>query len=50
MLTSFVHQWKNFWRNRNACTRILLLENGVLIKDIQNEENTLKELADYFKV
>ena len=33
-----------------TCTRIILLENGLLIKDIKNEETTLRELEEYFKV
>lgn len=33
----------------DICTRIALLENGVIIRDIQNEHNSAeKELEDYF--
>ena len=34
----------------DVCTRILLLEKGKIIRDIKTEENTLTELADYFRV
>ncbi len=32
----------------DVCNRIILLEKGVVIKDIQTTENTLKELEEYF--
>jgi ABC-2 type transport system ATP-binding protein len=32
----------------DVCDRIILLEKGVVIKDIQKTENTLKELEQYF--
>ena len=34
----------------DACKRVLLMENGVIIKDIQSSPNTLKELENYFNV
>ncbi|MDE1193189.1 MAG: ABC transporter ATP-binding protein [Arachidicoccus sp.] len=34
----------------DICSRILLLENGSLIKDTYTNEDTLHELEDYFKV
>lgn len=34
----------------DSCTRILLLENGLLIKDIYTDADTLQELEDYFKI
>ena len=33
-----------------VCTRILLMEKGAIIKDLQTSPDTLNELADYFKV
>jgi len=34
-----------------VCPRIALMENGVIIRDIQNENNSAeKELEDYFNV
>lgn len=32
------------------CQRIVLMENGSVIRDIQNDGNTLKELENYFSV
>lgn len=32
----------------DVCDRIILLEKGVVIKDIRTDENTLKALEDYF--
>ena len=32
-----------------VCERIVLLEKGVIIKDINTSQQTLKELEDYFK-
>ncbi|MBG6235138.1 ABC-2 type transport system ATP-binding protein [Pedobacter sp. CAN_A7] len=32
----------------DVCNRIILMEKGVVIKDIQRTENTLKELEAYF--
>ena len=35
----------------DVCPRIALLENGVIIRDIMNENNSAeKELEDYFNV
>ena len=35
----------------DVCPRIALLEHGVIIRDIQNENNSAeKELEDYFNV
>ena len=34
----------------DVCSRILLMEKGKIIKDLQNNEETLKELEQYFKV
>ena len=35
----------------DVCPRIALMENGVIIRDIQNENNPAeKELEDYFNV
>lgn len=35
----------------DVCPRIALMENGVIIRDIQNENNSAeKELEDYFNV
>ncbi len=31
-----------------VCSRIILLEKGVVIKDLQKNENTLRELQEYF--
>ena len=33
-----------------VCTRILLMEKGLIIKDLQTSSDTLTELEDYFKV
>ncbi|MEO9023263.1 MAG: ABC transporter ATP-binding protein [Ginsengibacter sp.] len=33
-----------------VCTRILLMEKGVIIKDLQTSSDTLTELGDYFRV
>jgi ABC-2 type transport system ATP-binding protein len=33
----------------DVCTRILLMEKGVIIKDIQTSSDTLNELEDYFR-
>jgi len=33
----------------DVCTRILLMEKGVIIKDIQTSSATLNELEDYFR-
>ncbi len=33
-----------------ACTRILLMEKGLIIKDLQTSSDTLTELEDYFRV
>jgi len=32
----------------DVCDRIILLEKGLIIKDFMKDENTLKELEDYF--
>lgn len=32
----------------DVCTRIILMEKGVIIKDFHTDENTLKELEAYF--
>ncbi len=32
----------------DVCDRIILLEKGLIIKDFQTNENSLKELEDYF--
>lgn len=32
----------------DVCSRVILMEKGVVIKDIQTTENTLKELEAYF--
>ncbi|MDB5119236.1 MAG: ATP-binding protein [Sphingobacteriales bacterium] len=34
----------------DVCERILLMEKGVIIKDIQTDKNTLEELEEYFSV
>jgi len=34
----------------DVCTRILLMEKGKIIKDLQTSEDTLNELEDYFRV
>jgi ABC-2 type transport system ATP-binding protein len=34
----------------DVCTRILLMEKGKIIKDLYNNEDTLKELKSYFQV
>lgn len=34
----------------DVCQRILLMEKGKIIKDIQTDSNTLKELEEYFSV
>ena len=33
-----------------VCTRILLMEKGLIIKDLQTSSDTLNELEDYFRV
>ena len=33
-----------------VCTRILLMEKGLIIKDLQTSSETLNELEDYFRV
>jgi ABC-2 type transport system ATP-binding protein len=33
-----------------VCNRIVILEKGIMIKDIQTDENTLEELQSYFAV
>lgn len=33
-----------------VCQRILLMENGLIIKDLQTDANTLEELEHYFSV
>jgi ABC-2 type transport system ATP-binding protein len=33
-----------------VCTRIAILEKGIIVKDIQTHENTLKELQSYFSI
>ena len=33
-----------------VCTRIAILEKGIIVKDLQTNENTLKELQSYFSV
>lgn len=33
-----------------VCTRILLMEKGLIIKDLRTSSDTLTELEDYFKV
>jgi len=33
-----------------VCKRIVLLEKGKIIKDLQTDEDTLKELENYFAV
>lgn len=34
----------------DVCERILLMEKGIIIKDIQTDKNTLEELEAYFSV
>ena len=34
----------------DVCTRILLMEKGIIIKDLQTSSDTLNELEDYFRV
>jgi ABC-2 type transport system ATP-binding protein len=34
----------------DVCDRIVLLEKGLIVKDITTETNTLKELEEYFAV
>lgn len=34
----------------DVCSRILLMEKGRIIKDIETSDDTLKELEDYFRV
>ena len=34
----------------DVCKRILLMEKGLIIKDLQSASDTLQELEDYFKV
>jgi len=31
-----------------VCDRIVILDNGLIVKDMQVNDNTLKELEDYF--
>jgi ABC-2 type transport system ATP-binding protein len=33
-----------------VCNRIAILEKGIIVKDLQTSENTLKELQSYFSV
>jgi len=33
-----------------VCKRIVILEKGIVVKDLQTREDTLKELEDYFAV
>jgi ABC-2 type transport system ATP-binding protein len=33
-----------------VCSRIAILEKGIVVKDLQTNENTLKELQSYFSV
>jgi ABC-2 type transport system ATP-binding protein len=33
-----------------VCTRILLMEKGAIIKDLQTSSDTLNELEDYFRI
>jgi len=33
-----------------VCSRIAILEKGIIVKDLQTNENTLKELQSYFSV
>ena len=41
----------NLNHTTDVCPRIALLENGVIIRDIINENNSAeKELEDYFNV
>lgn len=41
----------NLNHTTDICPRIVLLENGVIIRDIQNENNSAeKELEDYFNI
>lgn len=41
----------NLNHTTDICPRIALLENGVIIRDIQNEDNSAeKELEDYFNI
>ena len=34
----------------DVCQRILLMEKGKIVKDIETNSNTLEELEDYFSV
>lgn len=34
----------------SLCKRILLMENGVIIKDLQSDSKTLNEMEEYFKL
>ena len=34
----------------DVCSRILLMEKGKIIKDMQTSEDTLNELEEYFRV
>ena len=34
----------------DVSTRILLMEKGIIIKDLHTNQDTLQELEDYFKV
>lgn len=41
----------NLNHTTDICPRIALLENGIIIRDIQNEDNSAeKELEDYFNI
>ena len=41
----------NLTHTTDICPRIALLENGVIIRDIQNEDNSAeKELEEYFEI
>jgi len=33
-----------------VCSRIAILEKGIIVKDLKTNENTLKELQSYFSV
>lgn len=33
-----------------VCSRIAILEKGIIVKDLQTNENTLKELQSYFSI
>jgi len=32
------------------CTRIAIIERGIIIRDLRNEGQAMAELADYFSV